>query len=86
MAQKITIEEAAVIYKDRFNGTGTPRSEAYKRGFGDKLQKVATDGKYNESNPFKPGTPEFDAYGYGHHHADNSINCFIFEKEDVVAP
>ncbi len=81
MAQKITIEEAAYIYKDRFNGLGTPRSEAYKRGFGDKLQKIATDAKHNPDNPFKSGTAEFDAYGSGRDHADNSIACFIFKKE-----
>lgn len=80
---QITIEEAAEIFKDRFN-YGTPRSEAYKRGFRDRVQKVATGGKHVPSRPYPPGSPHFDAYGAGFEHALNSMEVWVMRREEAA--
>lgn len=82
MNPKISIEEAAQIMKDRFSPGSTPRSSAYKEGYSERLQRVATNGKHRIEPHYKAGTPEFDAYYSGNDHAFNSIDVFIGYRED----
>jgi hypothetical protein len=60
-----TVEDAM---KDRFREGTTPRSEAYRAGFMEKLHRII-EGADMEPFPFKPGTPEADAYFSGQDHA-----------------
>jgi len=82
MNPKITIEEASEIMKDRFSIGTTPRSSAYREGYSERLQRVATDGKHKNKPIYKAGTAEFDAYYCGFDHALNSIDVFIGYRED----
>lgn len=81
---QITIEEAAEIFKKRFEVGTTRRSEAYKRGFMDRAQMVATDGKHNPFRMYPAGSPHFDAYHSGFEHALNSIEVWVLRREEAA--
>lgn len=74
--------EAAEIFKERFSPVTTPRSEAYKRGFKERLQRTSFPGGVKNDVPFKAGTSEFDAWFCGFDGAENSIACFCYHRDE----
>lgn len=60
-----TVDEAL---QDRFRSGTTPRSDAYRAGFEEKLRRII-DGADQTTLPFDLGTPEADAYFSGMDHA-----------------
>lgn len=83
--RQLTEEQAAQIFDHRFSPGTTPRSNAYKAGFREKLKRIVFPIAPRVSNPHKPGTADFDAWESGLHHADNSVCCFWSRLEDDEA-
>ena len=82
MNPKITAEEAAAIFKDRFSPGTTKRSIAYKEGYQARLQRVSTGIKNVTEETYQAGTAEFDAFWSGFDHALNSIDVYIGYRDD----
>jgi hypothetical protein len=70
------------VYEARFT-TSNPRSDAYKRGFRDRLVQLRDGSKIHEPWPYRQGTAERDAWIAGLTDAEGHVR---FLDEDGRLP